>query len=48
MIKNLKNSKWTYPPEDQKNEAQKKKKKNLVDELTRISIKRIRHNQTLT
>lgn len=51
MIKNLKNScclyKWTYPPEDQTNEAEKKKK-NLVDELTRISIKRIKHNQTLT
>lgn len=29
MIKNLKNSKWTYPPEDQKNEAQKKKKKKI-------------------
>ena len=26
----------------------RKKKKNLVDELTRISIKRIKHNQTLT
>lgn len=50
MIKSLKNScylyKWAYPPKDQTNEAEKKK--NLLDELTRISIKRIKHNQTLT
>ena len=50
MIKNRKTScclyMWTYPPEDQTNEVEKKK--NLVDELTRISIKRIKHNQALT